>query len=232
MAYVAITANLIHATKNIINIMRDAEVTALGDFEFVPSGELVDALEKKFWGEHHHLIALIPDTWQRESRSTVGFKIRGRVDGNMFSTYKLRANLPRAMRIPPKDRERDQISRFADYEQQIWLDLDSVFVQELGLPAEMTAPLQERADALASFHARWKKVETEIVAYLEGSKSLNEALKLWPQVAVYIEKGYLDKVKVKSDRSATASRAAELLQKMDTENAMLSAVSARMAQAA
>lgn len=76
--------------------------------------------------------------------------------------------------------------------------------------------------------SRWEKVKFDVLDFVQHSKSLNEALKLWPQLEVYIPESYLQKVEAKVSKSKASSHAAEILAKMDTNTAIMSAVSAQM----
>lgn len=79
--------------------------------------------------------------------------------------------------------------------------------------------------------ARWIKVENQIVKFVEQCKSLNEAIKLWPDVATYVPQTYLNKIAEKPPAKAkTASTAAEFLKNVDTNIVKASEVAVRLAQ--
>ena len=78
-------------------------------------------------------------------------------------------------------------------------------------------------------NARWYKVQQEIIAFLESAKSLNEALKLWPDLSRYVPAGALAKVAEKKEKVASSpSGALERLKAMDLETIATSTVLARM----
>jgi len=63
-------------------------------------------------------------------------------------------------------------------------------------------------------------------------KSLNEAIKLWPDVQRYVPKQFLDRVAKKAEKSAgAASQGAEALKGIDVDMVNTSVVLARMAGA-
>jgi hypothetical protein len=62
---------------------------------------------------------------------------------------------------------------------------------------------------------------------LGACKSLNEALKLWPDVRIYIPKEFLERVERKVERT-TNSGGAEAIKKVDTDAAVSAAAIARM----
>lgn len=102
-------------------------------------------------------------------------------------------------------------------------------------PEEAQAP--EFAEYLASVIAsdeikqRWDKIRLQVLTFLDECKSLNEALKLWPQVNMYVPKEYLDRVAEKGEAKPKESRAADALKNLDTNLAVSSAVIARMSGA-
>lgn len=76
---------------------------------------------------------------------------------------------------------------------------------------------------------RWGKVEEDIAKFLNGCKSLNEALKLWPDVEKFIPNEYLKRVAEKKEKSKSESAAAGILKGMDLDQINTSTVLARMA---
>jgi hypothetical protein len=102
-------------------------------------------------------------------------------------------------------------------------------------PEEARAP--EFAEYFASVLAsdeikqRWDKIRAQVNTFLDECKSLNEALKLWPQLNMYVPKDYLDRVAEKVEAKPKESRAADALKNLDTNLAVSSAVIARMSGA-
>ncbi len=78
---------------------------------------------------------------------------------------------------------------------------------------------------------RWDKIRAQVNTFLDECKSLNEALKLWPQLNMYVPKEYLDRVAEKAEAKPKESRAADALKNLDTNLAVSSAVIARMSGA-
>jgi hypothetical protein len=68
-----------------------------------------------------------------------------------------------------------------------------------------------------------------VLSFLQHCKSLNEALKLWPDIRIYIPQRYLDKAETVTKKAKAAeSTALEHLKSIDTDNAVASAVMLRM----
>lgn len=80
---------------------------------------------------------------------------------------------------------------------------------------------------------RWEAVTSQVLNFFDSCKSVNEALKLWPDVDRFLSKKTLDKVNEKPTKQVKdASSALEALRSIDMDQANTSAVLARMAGAA
>jgi hypothetical protein len=79
---------------------------------------------------------------------------------------------------------------------------------------------------------RWEAVETQVLNFLDSCKSVNEALKLWPDVARYLPKHAIDKVNLKAEKQVKeVSDALKALGAIDMDAVNTSTVLARMAGA-
>jgi hypothetical protein len=80
--------------------------------------------------------------------------------------------------------------------------------------------------------ARWGAIKTQIEAYLRECKSLNQAVKLWPDITRYLDSEYrqrleMEVVKTKPDPTSALQK----LQSMDMEQITASTVLARLISA-
>ena len=78
---------------------------------------------------------------------------------------------------------------------------------------------------------RWEKVQDQVLKFLGSCKSLNEAIKLWPDVRRYIPTDYLKRVDTKVEKTKTKSAGADALAGVDMDMVNTSLVLARMAGA-
>jgi hypothetical protein len=80
---------------------------------------------------------------------------------------------------------------------------------------------------------RWESIDKKVALFLDNCKSLNEALKLWPDLAHYVPQEYIDKVNEKTEKkkSGPSEAALEALKAIDTDVVAQSNVLARMAGA-
>lgn len=79
---------------------------------------------------------------------------------------------------------------------------------------------------------RWDKVREQVKTFLNASKSLNEALKLWPDLRRYVPLNYLRRVDQKTEKKVREESAAlAALKALDIDAVNASTVLARMAGA-
>lgn len=96
------------------------------------------------------------------------------------------------------------------------------------------AEIVEHHNIWAECANRWLKVQEQVVTFLRSCKSLNEAVKLWPDVRTYIPSDALKRLDAKSEKAAADEarrlKALEALKAIDIDNVRTSEVLARMAQ--
>lgn len=214
MAYVAISGNLVASVKNHMDRMYEKDKNSIPvvdstlDVNTVPN-DIVD----KVWGNHIHLANQMPQEWKKY-KDEVELRVEiPREDGTSYKidrTMRLVGGIH--MMCPPDT---------PNYGFRIELPADHE------LMAEYVA-YQKEVDEVKQ---RWKKVSEEIVKFLQNCKSLNEALKLWPDVRIYIPQEFIVRVEHKAERSAATSTALDVLKSIDTDGAVAAAVGARLAAA-
>jgi len=80
---------------------------------------------------------------------------------------------------------------------------------------------------------RWQKIRVQVLEFLGSCKSLNEALKLWPDLRRYVGAEYLARIDQKQEKEKRdPSAAIAKLKAMDLETIAASTVTARLAGAA
>lgn len=214
MAYVAISGHLMDEVRNKINRMKEAELSTLPpstdnlSFSYVPQD-----YEAMVWGEHLHLKSVIPATWMRyveEIRGTAEFTHNERTHrANLY------VKLGTRVAAPP-------------------IPNSSSYRAEITMPAthpDMAVVIQRNKQGI-DITDKWNALGSKIRDFLQNCKSLNEAVKLWPDVRIYIPQSYMDRMLAKSERTAEKiSKASEFLKQIDTDHAVAAAVSARMAGA-
>jgi len=214
MAYVAISNQLTDEVRSKINRMREAELSTLPPSnESIAFSYLPQDYEALVWGEHLSLRSAIPLTWMRyvdEIRGSTEFLHNGR-------THKahLYVKVGSKFAAPP-------IANASSYRADIVMP---------DTHPDMVALIERTKQAL-DINEKWNALGSKIRDFLKNCKSLNEAVKLWPDVRVYIPDSYMKRMLVKSERTAEKiSKASEFLKQIDTDEAIAAAVTARMAGA-
>lgn len=97
---------------------------------------------------------------------------------------------------------------------------------------EVLAPLRDILVARDECIQRWAAVEKQVLAFIEKCKSLNEAVKLWPDLRRYVNREYTGRLDKKVERTRPEqSEAAAALKALDVDLVNSSVVLARMAGA-
>lgn len=203
MSYVATSAKFNSDVKNKLRQMRFKEVNQVGDSDYKLSSSRTDIIEWA-WGKHLHLKDQMPPDWCKKSDSIqLRFEVADR------TIFRIRAELTPPLITPPCGVP------------------SGVFPISVDDP-EIKAYV-ERECVLWDIAQRWDKVDKQIMEFLGKCKSVNEALKLWPQIEMYIPSEYVMRAQEKKDRNPSApSQAAEALKALDTDHLTTAAVISRM----
>jgi hypothetical protein len=210
MAYVSISQDLRNAVRSNIDTMRRMERDGIKMPEAIQdktASGLDPTMEQLVWGVHYPLKAVMPKEWLRETESV---NLRTKITFEDGSSQKVGVRVtfsPRMTTPPNADR----------------------YGYDIDLPADHPS-----VPDLIAYHTemryidkRWKEVGTQIMEFLGACKSLNEALKLWPDVRIYIPKEFLERAERKVERT-TNSGGVEAIKKVDTDAAVSAAAIARM----
>lgn len=212
--YVGITGSLLNEVKNLINWMEQKEMSAVPDTSEIKIDGEQSWVQEIFWGKYIGLREQIPEEWKSPMKSFRVDEIAYK--GKRFSNVVF--ILTKAVLGPP-------------VKQDGYYSRDFVPVNTLppaGLVDPAVVEVLEGILARHEVNVRWSRVRDEILGFLQKCKSLNEALKLWPQIEMYIPKSRLDAVAEKRNIEKKESQAVEALKKMDTANLTAAAVIARM----
>lgn len=201
--FVGITRTLLFDVAHKIVVMRDAELASVPATSVAYQGTEPWVLPL-LWGPYLELRTKLPSDWKSQTKQCA-------VDV-MYKSLKFRVVIDFANLVesPPG---------YGGYgPARVLGTLDTSLVQEY------LDNVIERNE----IKAKWDKVAEDINRFLQRCKSLNEALKLWPQVAAYIPQDYLAKIDEKREKKQSKSNAAEALKSLDTEGLTAAAVTARI----
>lgn len=217
MANVPISSSFINRVENKIHVMRSAELKALGErpkINISPDSALADSL---IWGEYLHLKNQIPEDWKQKmdyiyaKYDTPTLKHDGTPYKHEFGLYSTGGDFitPRTDEYRPRYKITREVS-----EPQVQVVLDW-------------------CDRHSDIEQRWNSVREKVTQFFSSCKSLNEAVKLWPDCKVYVDKEDLERLERKVVRAGSKeSEAAHVLATLNTDELMGAAVVARLSGAA
>lgn len=203
MAYVAISNELLESVRSGIRAMGRRELDTIGPIPPLEGNE--PFISQALWGPHLHLRSQIPSEWKKKCDS-----ITVRIQFADGAAWQDTLSIKTPVEAPPN------YDIYRKPKMQLTHDDASLVA--------IVDRISNRRDA----ERRWRDVETHVLGFLGQCKSLNEGLKLWPDLRMYIDKHYLDRVERKVERSKEASSAAEALKAIDTNQIVAAAVIARM----
>lgn len=218
MATVYITQELTNKIHNRIVKMRDQEINIE-----VPDNDkaiVIDASEllmQMAWGDYKHVFPQLPKEWLKHNK-TQDFNVITSVDeaGNETKYGVSIAGLTNYYEIPTSDRwsaPRPQCTK-AWLETRLHLTGTQDILDQLAQKEIRTV-----------IHEKWHKVDTDIKAFLNKCKSLNEALRLWPALQLYVPQEYIDRVNHKIERR---KRETEIISTVDLEELTATAIAAKL----
>jgi hypothetical protein len=222
MATVGITKELRDRTKHVIEKMRMAErASDLPDIDKSYSIDASKLYNIGCWGaDHVHLLESIPKDWLTKS-SDESITIHGWTDeGRSLKTSVRFNNMTFAYKRPAD-------GYYNRHQSELTVDQVRAFPEETPGRAEL---LQRWDDALIemAINARWEKIKVDIDEFLQKCKSLNEAVKLFPGVRMYIHRDDIERLDRKLERP---TQRAKIVEQVDTEGLTAAAIAAKLAAA-
>lgn len=217
MATVYITQELLGRVSSVIDRMRDADITTQNAETGKPIElDTSEFLTKAMWGDKIHLKDQIPYDWLSVNTGptmTVSVTLE---DGNKMQSM-IHFRNQKVLNRPHTDRWSEPK-----------IECTKAF---LDAHADMTGVQNilnylERMDLNREIKTKWNKVDTDIKQFLSKCKSLNEALKLWPGVKLYIPQEYINRVEHKVERKV---REKEIKESVATDELTAAAIAAKLA---
>lgn len=224
MAYVAITKELINRVEGTIKAMRNNEVNST--CPYLNKDYAVDAshiYNLSVWGaEHIHLLNAIPKGWlSKQDSAYVNVVGETRIED-------LTPNIKKQVRF------NGMTNAYARPSTDYWnqrageIHIDAVRALPEETPGRIEC-IERFMDACteAEIDAKWAKVTKDIVGFLKKCKSLNEAIKLLPNLRMYLHREDIERLERKIERAPRKELAADL----DVGGITAAAVAARLMSA-
>lgn len=229
MALVRISKELLDSVKGRICDLRAAEINEVPmpptEVASTPGDGVEPLAAQILWGEHLHLKSLLPSDWvkkvERVSFTTTYIHDNGRTETTRHVTFK-----GIEVAVPPN------VSLDSGLVVELVYDFVEQAVADEQHPAHNVA-CKVMAMVKHEKHRRkavnaWGFRQIQIIEYLNKCKSLNEAIKLWPGVKLYVPQRFIDTVETPSVRSQTVVRKERVLENVDTDGLTAAAIAAKL----
>lgn len=222
MAYVSISSDLVSTIRSSITTLRETELNSLAPLdkfdEAVKSDQsLKDMIVERQWGDLKDLRDRL-SPYDRDV--TVKIEIACTYLMNGYDVHAKRSMELGVLKLPC----------FAKYKEH-WGSV-SLNLEFKSTDHPVFEPLAEVISARDECTRRWKAVEEQVVKFVGECKSLNEAVKLWPDLRRYLDRDYLERLDKKVERTKPEeSKAAAALKAVNVDLVNSSVVLARMAGA-
>lgn len=188
MSLVRISKDLLHSVEN--HIARSGTMVCEKTIDPLKptmsaavKSTLVDYAINHVWGEFKDLCSKMPREWMQ---------MDARAD---FHLMKDEVNIGGEFRIEDKRFSLPCTKNGNNGYVDIKLPIEEA-------PAEFTVPLLAWHDASIAHAKKYRTVKVQVLAFLKSSASLNDALKRYPDLALYIPDGYIERVNEKVERQA------------------------------
>jgi hypothetical protein len=178
-------------------------------------------VSKAIWGKYEHLQAQMPSSWLEkldfDYSDEADLRLRTKTRdpqlnarGVKFVDICVGLKKKREITVPPK------CARYTtfDVDQDICPEIKEFFDKKI----EDT-----------KFELKWQKIADDVRAFLDSNKSLNAALKAWPELRAFIPADYIARVEKKCERKASREEAERKLAEIDREGAVAAATLAALA---
>jgi hypothetical protein len=215
MAYVAISNNLISSTQHNIIKMRDKEkaaVTAPPERINVPNKDA--NLELLIWGNHLHLRDQMPNEWKK-AYNRINARVHYEWAPEKTGSFEFIFESVDPIEVP-------QCSENSYYGHNIHVSENNHLLPQQARDALEHQKFCRQTDD------KWSGIKDQVSDFLRAAKSLNEALKLWPALSLYISDEYIDRVNNNPKREKTASKAEEIMASISIDQLTAAAVASKL----
>jgi hypothetical protein len=172
------------------------------------------------WGKDHmHLVHELPKDWLGKI-DDVHIAIKGKTDDGQSTSCTIRFTGVNAYKRP-----RD--SYYSKSESEITYD-DLVALPDVVAGKAEAMRAWEENKQVVVLDTKWKKVEKDILEFLGKCKTLNEAVRLFPTVRLYINSDDLERLDRKVERFTERKK---IVEEMATDELTAAAIAAKLAGA-
>lgn len=238
MALVRISKQLITDVEGQCGIMRNAEIQEVAapsaTFDGSQDPAAAYLATEITWGEHLHLKHQMPASWLKHTTCVQLMTRYQHDDGHNELTQAIsyaKVGIP----VPPSTtmgynystHEHNCLNVTVPYELVEQAAADESHRFHTVASAIMAMVNKEKRGR--KINKAWEDRIGQIRTFLHKCKSLNEAIKLWPQIKLYVPKSYIDTVETPVVRSQAVVRKERTLENVDTDGLTAAAIAAKLA---
>lgn len=186
MALVRVSEVLVaEVGKQVDAISKKAYDLSVAPLNPTKASETMDAIyaaaTKQLWSKYEHLRNIVPVEWLKDSN---------RVDVKITDAPSIgELMIEKRIQMPPNA--------------QAGYGYVEVRLKLADLPFDLMAKMAAFNTASTEHAKKFDQIKAQVVGFLENSRSLNDALKRFPDLALYIPKEFLDRVERKVARAAS-----------------------------
>lgn len=238
MALVRISKQLISDVEKQISIIRHAELREVADPDASFDGSQYPAAAylatELAWGEHLHLKHQMPAEWVKQTSCVCFSTSYQHEDGHNETTSQVSYD---GVKIPvPPGTTLGYNYRIGGHDNlslQVPFDLVSTAASDpdhrFHTVASAVMAMVNKEKRARKITKAWSVRTAQITQFLNKCKSLNEAIKLWPLVKLYVPKDYIATVETPVVRPQNAVRKEKVMENVDTDGLTAAAIAAKLA---
>jgi hypothetical protein len=232
MALVRISKQLIADVRARVQYLRDAEINEAPTPATTRQACTGDGAEPLaafvLWGEHLHLKSQMPEQWLTRAQKVSFRTAYTHDDGHVERTATVAVEGV-TLCAPPGTNVYWNGNVDVDVPYSTIEEAASNELSPYHTTAKYVMEMVEHEKRRRRINRTWAPRETQLVQFLEKCKSLNEAIKLWPQIKLYVPKDYIDTVETPVVRPQAVTRKEKVTEGLDSDGLTAAAIAARLA---
>ena len=220
MATVYISKDLIDRVDSKVSKLSKHEVEeTVPNWSNETSVKANELLTRASFGEYYHLFAVMPKEWMTTTDRAYLSVSKVIDENNKTRSASVIFENQKNVYFRPSTERYGSSNVSVSFE---WLQSNAHLAG-----AYEAIDMVEKAFAIDDIKRKWTTTKEQVIDYLKKCKSLNEAIKLWPHVALYIDDTDMARFNKKVERKARE----DVLEGVDTDELTAQAIAAKLSGA-
>ena len=218
MSTVYITKELTNQIKKRIEKMRDQEVSSeLPNHDKAITTDATELLMQMAWGDHRTAFLHLPKEWLKKNTTPDFYVVTAENENGKSEKYTITlAGVQNYYEPPTAERWGSESPRCT----KEWLQSKAYLTGAQDILNQL-----EQKETRVVIYSKWEKVNSDIQLFLNKCKSLNEALRLWPALKMYVAEEYIERVETKVERR---KRETDIIETVDLGELTAAAIAAKL----